>query len=266
MMTSMRVHGVAGAGTLHPVAGSRLTRLGMAILLAAMMLGAMAGIRVEPAAAGQAGVINTDGAGLMAGYEDETVIEWMDAGVRVDLLWGPDNGKYEIRYYGVHGWVWAEYLTPEGVGGGSPSDAAPEVADAPEQPEVTDAPEHWIDVDRSLGTVTLYIGDEPQATYWAAMGFEDTSYGFYATAVGTYYVTWMNPDLQYTPYADNYITHWIGFDAERANGFHSYTKDEHGDIVPNGAGKTAGCVALAPGDIDAVYAFASPGMRVEIHW
>lgn len=250
MMVNMRVRGVAGAGT-------RLPRLGLAVLLAAMMMmAAMAGIRVAPAAAGEAGIINTEGAGLMAGYEDETVIEWMEAGVRVDLLWGPDNGKYEIRYYGVHGWVWEEFLTPEGVGGSAT------VA----EPEAAAEPERWIDVDRSQGSVTLYIGDEPQATYWASMGFEDTSYGFYATAIGTYYVTWMNPELQYTPYAENYITHWIGFDAERANGFHSYTKDEYGDIVPNGAGKTAGCVALAPGDIDAVYAFAHPGMRVEVHW
>ncbi|HWV23537.1 MAG TPA: L,D-transpeptidase [Thermomicrobiales bacterium] len=262
-MKSMGVYGVAGAGTRIPAAGQQLLRLGTAVLMAAVMLAAMGGLRVELAAAGEAGTINTDGAGLMAGYEDETVIEWMDAGVRVDVLWGPDNGKYEIRYYDIHGWVWAEYLTPEGVGGtgGTATVAAPEAA-----PDVTEEPEHWIDVNRSSGTVTLFIGEEPQSTFWASMGFEDTSYGFYATAVGTYHVTWMNPDLQYTPYAENYITDWVGFDSERANGFHSYTKDANGDIVPNGGGKTAGCVALAPGDIDTLFAFAYPGMRVEVHW
>jgi hypothetical protein len=232
----------------------------LALVLAAMMLGAMAGLSAEKAAAGQAGIINTNGAGLMAGYEDESVIEWMDAGVRVDVLWGPDNGKYEIRYYGVHGWVWEDYLTLEGTGGGSAAGSA--VAAEPQAV----VEEHWIDVNRSQGSVTLFIGDEPQATFWGSMGFDDSSHGYNATAVGTYYVTWMQRELHYTPFADNYITHWVGFDAERANGFHSYTKDANGDITANGAGKTAGCVALPPGDIDALYDFASPGMRVEVHW
>jgi hypothetical protein len=231
----------------------------MALMLAVMIFGTLAGLSAEKAAAGQAGYITTDGVGLMAGYEDESIIEWMDEGVRVDVLWGPDNGKYEIRYYGVHGWVWEDYLTLEGTGGSAAVTSA-----APEAEAVVE--EHWIDVNRSQGSVTLFIGDEPQATYWASMGYEDTSYGYYATAIGTYYVTWKQAELHYTPFADNYITHWVGFDSERANGFHSYTKDANGDITPNGAGKTGGCVALAPGDIDAVYDFAYPGMRVEVHW
>lgn len=254
------VQGVAGARTVHGMVRGAAARVGLAIAIAVMMLAGMAAGHAEPAAAGLAGTIVTEGAGLMAGYEDQTVIEWMEAGSRVDVLWGPDNGKYEIRYYGVDGWVWAEHLAPDGVGGGA---EAPVVEDAA---PVIDEPERWIDVNRSTGAVTLFIGDEPQATYWGSLGFDDSSHGFYATAIGTYHVTWMNAELQYTPYAENYITHWVGFDAERANGFHSYTKDANGEIVPNGAGKTAGCVALAPGAIDAVYDFASPGMRVEVHW
>ena len=249
---------VAGTCSFQTRQGNLVLRAGMALMLALMLLGAMAGLSAERAAAGQIGTINTDGVGLMAGFEDESVTEWMYAGERVDVLWGPENGKYEIRYYGVDGWVWADYLTVDGVGGGAASASV-----APAAPVVE---EHWIDVNRSQGSVTLFVGDTPQATYWGSMGFEDTSYGFYSTAVGTYHVTWMNIDLQYTPYADNYITHWIGFDAERANGFHSYTKDANGNIVANGSGKTAGCVSLAPGDIDAVFAFAYPGMRVEVHW
>ena len=249
---------VAGTCSSTSHGSTRVLRFGMAITLALMLLTAFAGLSATPAAAGQAGTINTEGAGLMAGFQDQSIVEWMSAGDRVDVLWGPQDGKYEIRYYGVDGWVWAEYLTVDGMGGGSGGEVAEAAAPV--------AQEHWIDVDRSQGSVTLFIGDEPQATYWGSMGFEDTSYGFNATAVGTYHVTWMNIDLQYTPYANNYITHWVGFDSERANGFHSYTKDANGDIVPNGAGKTAGCVALAPGDIDAVFNFAYPGMRVEVHW
>lgn len=234
--------------------GNRLARISLALMLAVMMLGTMAGLSSEKAVAGQVATINTDGAGLMASFENQSIVEWMYAGDLVDVLWGPENGKYEVRYYGVDGWVWAEYLNLGGQGGGGSASSAAVVQ------------EHWIDVDRSQGSVTLFVGNQAQATFWGSMGWEDTSYGYYATAVGTYYVTWMNPDLQYTPFAENYITHWVGFDGERANGFHSYTKDENGSITPNGAGKTAGCVALAPGDINALYEFAYPGMRVEVHW
>ena len=251
---------VAGTCTMAVGRDHRLVRMALALMLAVMMLGAMAGLTAQNAAAGQAGTINSDGVGLMAGFEDQTIVEWMYAGERVDVLWGPEGGKYEIRYYGMDGWVWAEYLSLDGMGGGS----APDSSGAPAAEPVVE--EHWIDVNRSAGSVTLFVGDVPQATFWGSMGFEDSSYGYYATAVGTYYVTWMQSDLHYTPFADNYITHWVGFDAERANGFHSYTKDANGNILPNGAGKTAGCVALAPGEIDALYAFAYPGMRVEVHW
>ena len=97
------------------------------------------------------------------------------------------------------------------------------------------------------------------------MGFDPTDGGFYSTASGTYYVYWKEAGLTYTPYANAFITNWIGFDASRDNGFHSYTKDANGNILPNGGGKTGGCVALAPGEIDAVFNFASVGMRVEVH-
>lgn len=255
-MGSFAQAGAVERGRSTSSRGNLLVRVGLALMLALTLLGAMAGFSAKEAAAGQAGTINTDGVGLMASFTDQTIVQWMYAGERVDVLWGPEDGKYEIRYYGIDGWIWAEYLTVDGVGGASV---------AYDTPSETVFEEHWVDVDRSEGSVTLYIGDTPQVTYWASMGWDTSDYGYYSTAVGTYYVTWMDSSLQYTPFADNYITHWIGFDWERANGFHSYTKDANGNIAPNGAGKTGGCVALAPGDIDTLYDFAFPGMRVEIH-
>lgn len=237
--------------------GPLLVRFGMAVMLALTLIVAAAGFATTDAAAtALAGTINTDGVGLMADFQDETIIEWMYAGERVDILWGPEDGKYEVRYYGVDGWIWAEYLTPDGSGGGTVDEVPLAVAGEGE---------HWIDVDRSAETVTLFIGDTPQATYWGAMGWDTSDDGYYSTAVGTYYVTWMDSSLQYTPFANNYITHWVGFDWERANGFHSFTKDANGNLVPGGDGPTGGCVAMAPADIQAVYDFASPGMRVEVH-
>ena len=97
------------------------------------------------------------------------------------------------------------------------------------------------------------------------MGYDTSSDGFYSTASGTFYVYAMHEPLAYTAWADAYITHWVGFDTSRFNGFHSYSKDANGNTLPNGAGKTGGCVALAPAAIQAVYDFAYMGMRVEVH-
>ncbi|HVL24060.1 MAG TPA: L,D-transpeptidase family protein [Thermomicrobiales bacterium] len=294
------------------------------------------------ASAGQAATVVADGVGLMAGIDDPTVIATMYSGERVDVLWGPQNGIYEIRYYGIHGYAWAEHLSLDadgdlagGTGGTSGGggvasvgwalvntdvlnvrgDASTDSAvwdvlgtgasvevvgeavngfvpinyygstawvaarflswdgtvtytgtDAPaEEPAGPPPPEHWIDVDRSSGTVTLFVGDEAQASFHASLGYDTSKDGFNSTAVGTYYVYWKEKGLSYTPYADAYISDWVGFDSGRVNGFHSYTKDKNGKILPNGDGKTAGCVALAPGEIDALFDFATVGMRVEVH-
>ena len=320
--------------------GRHWLRLTLAILVAMTALAGAAGLASHQASAGQAATVVADGVGLMAGVDDPSVIAAMYAGERVDVLSGPHNGSiYEILYYGIHGYAWAEHLAldPGGDivgaggsggngGGGSASvgwalvntDFLNVRGDASTSAAVWDVlatgasvevigeatngfvpinyhgstgwvaaeflswngtvtyagedaepaapqPERWIDIDRSSHAVTLYIGDEPQATYYASLGFDTSEDGFNATAVGTYYVYWKEKSLTYTPYADAYITHWVGFDTARVNGFHSYTKDSKGNILPNGDGKTAGCVALAPGEIDAVYDFATVGMRVEIH-
>lgn len=248
--------------------GTAISRLIVAFMLALTLVGAAGAIAPERASAGQVGYINTEGAGLMAGFNDHTIIEWMEAGTPVDVLWGPENDKYEIRYYGVDGWVWAEYLDFDGpapaASGGSGGGQGGATLPVPE-PAAPQTGEHWIDVDRSEGSVTLYIGNEVQATYWGSFGWDTSDDGYYATAVGTYYVTWMDKSLTYTPFAKNYITHWVGFDWERANGFHSYTKNSKGKVVPGGDGPTGGCVALPDHAAEAVYDFAYPGMRVEVH-
>jgi hypothetical protein len=317
-------------------------RLVLAAMLAMTALAGVVGMASHQASAGQAATVVADGVGLMAGVDDPTVIAVMYAGERVDVLSGPHNGNiYEIYYYGIHGYAWAEHLSLDPGGdlfngtGGSGGGGAPAAAgwalvntdflnvrgDASLSAPVWDVyaggtsveviggavngfvpinyngsqawvaadflswdgtvnfaagggapapapdpgPEHWLDVNRSTGMVTLFVGDAPQASYYASMGFDPTDGGFYSTASGTYYVYWKEAGLTYTPYANAFITNWIGFDASRDNGFHSYTKDANGNILPNGGGKTGGCVALAPGEIDAVFNFASVGMRVEVH-
>lgn len=234
--------------------------LAMAAIIVFSAVFAIFGTHGTPAAAtGQWGTINTQGAALMVHPTDHSTILAMEAGTPVDILFGPYEGMYEVRYYGTDGWVWAEYLNVDGVGAVTGSVGGSSGA-------TQGAAEHWIDVNRSNGTVSLMIGNSPQATFNASMGYDTSADGFYSTAVGTYYIYEFDGSLHYTDLADVYIDHWIGFDTYRFNGFHSYSKDANGTILPNGGGRTGGCVALAPGDIDAVWEFASMGMRVEVHF
>jgi hypothetical protein len=72
-------------------------------------------------AAAESGTVATviaDGAPLLAGHDDTTVIDYMEYGATVDVLFGPYNGMYEILYYGQHGWTWTDKLD---TGGGASS-------------------------------------------------------------------------------------------------------------------------------------------------
>lgn len=318
-----------------------LTRLLAVFAVAAVMIASSVVLDTRAQAAGDEGTIANDGVALFAGRDDHSVIATMYAGERVDVLWGPDNGLYEIRYYGIDGWVWAENLWVDGDGGaaadatgsagggdasavvntdslsvradasfdagildylgggtavtviGDPvngfapiaygggvawvyvdylswdgsisySDVAVGGATSP-LPETSNGPERWIDVNRNNGAVTLYIGDEPQATYWGSLSYDTSDGGFYTTASGTYYVFSKYEPLAYTAYAQAYITDWVGFDPERDNGFHSWTRGADGAVLPYGAGNTAGCVGLEPSAAKAVYDFSFIGMRVVVH-
>jgi hypothetical protein len=134
--------------------------------------------------------------------------------------------------------------------------------------ELSDEPtgsERWVDVDRTTRKVRLIIGTTVVATFKAALG-RDQSDGFYATASGTYRIYSKYRDLSYTPYANAYIKYWAGFDPSRENGFHGWTMDANGRVIPGGSGPTAGCVATRPEDAAVIYDFVEIGTRVEVHW
>lgn len=232
-------------------------RLMMAIaIVASVGLGLFRG-GAQHAAAGQAGTIVTDGAPLMVHLYDHTVIDWIPSGARVDIMWQQD-GMTEILYNGQDGWVWDADIAIDGGGGGVGGyTGTVQTADT--------SSEHWIDVNRNTGQVTLYVGNEVYAVYWGSLSYDTSDGGFNTTASGTYYVYSMYEPLSYTPYANNYITDWVGFDPDRKNGFHSWTRDATGAVIPNGSGATAGCVALEPSEAEAVYYFSYIGMRVEVH-
>ncbi len=194
-------------------------------------------VNVRNDASSSAGVLDSYGAG-----------EW------IEVIGNDVNGFSPVNYDGDVAWVASQYLSWDGT---SSNDAGGDSASSSQ--------EHWIDVNAATGRVTLYVGNSVYATYWGSMGFDTSEDGFYSTASGTYSVYAMHDPLAYTPWADAYITEWVGFDPSRFNGFHSYTKDANGNILPNGGGKTGGCVALPRGDSQAVYDFAYMGMRVEVH-
>ncbi len=315
-------------------------RLMLVAAVVALLLAGSIMARSQDVSAGDAATIVNDGSSLFAGINDHTLIGTMYAGERVDVLWGPQDGLYQVRYYGTDGWAWAANLDVDGNGGstatwsdsGSGSSSAWVNADSlsvrtdgsfdagilgyldggtgvdvigdPSNgfvpiaygggigwvyvsylnwdgavnysgggvggatsaiPQASVGAEHWIDVNRNNGAVTLYIGDEPQATYWGSLSYDSSDGGFNTTASGTYYVYAMYEPLAYTPYAKAYITDWVGFDPSRDNGFHSWTRDANGNVMSSGSGYTAGCVGLEPGAAQAVFNFAFMGMRIEVH-
>jgi hypothetical protein len=125
--------------------------------------------------------------------------------------------------------------------------------------------ERWVDVDRGDRIVRLMIGETAVETFRVSVS-RDQGEGFYATAVGSYRIYEKVAELQWTPYAQAYFTYWAGFDPTRFNGFHSWTMDAAGRVLPGGDGPTSGCVSLAPEDARTVFAFVRIGTRVEVHW
>ena len=191
--------------------------------------------------------VATDRLNLRSGASLEAeVLDVLTAGDQLTVTGGERNGFVPVVARGVSAWVWSGYLSYGGP--------------------VEIGPERWIDVNRSTQTVSLMVGEEAIAAYPASLGWDTSDDGFYATANGTYYVFAMNANLTYTPWANAYIIDWVAFDPSRENGFHGWTMDENGNVLPNGAGKTGGCVALEPWAADELYAFATIGMRVEVHW
>lgn len=176
---------------------------------------------------------------------DATVLDLLSQGEEVYVTGFDENGFVPINAHGVSAWVWGEYLSFDG-------------------PVETSGPERWIQIDRSSETVTLFVGDEAVASYWAALGYDSSSDGFFSTAIGTYYVYSKYAPLAWTDWGKAYITWWVAFDPERDNGFHSYSMDSSGNVLPNGDGPTGGCVATAPASAEEIYNFADIGTRVVV--
>jgi lipoprotein-anchoring transpeptidase ErfK/SrfK len=178
-------------------------------------------------------------------------------GERLALLAGPTpDNWYQVQAGDQTGWAYGGLLAFDGAGN----------ALSQWSPGAADGAERWVDVDRTSQTVTLYEGDVVVAAYWAAMGSDPSDDGFFATAVGTYYVYEKYGGLSWTDWGGAWVGDWVGFDLTRLNGFHTYSMDMAGQVIPGGDDPTGGCVALAPAAADQLFAFVSVGTRVEVHY
>ncbi len=215
-----------------------------------LSIGGIGGYAWEAPSSGDAGLRNT------AWVDADALNVRAAASVNadsIDLVYGGDaltvigyesNGYVPISHWSGNAWVLAGSLRWDGSSGS----------------------ERWIDVDRSSSRVNLYEGEALVASYWGAMGMDQSDDGFYATASGTYYVFAKERGLTWTDWGQVYITDWVAFDPMRHNGFHSYSRDENGKVLENGADPTGGCVALDPAAAQHVFDFARLGTRVEVHW
>lgn len=215
-----------------------------------LSFGGVGGASWTPPSSGDAGLstsawVGSDALNVRASpSQDAEAIDLIYAGDAISVIGYEQNGYVPIQHWSGTAWILAA-----GVGYDGPSGA-----------------ERWVDVDRSTSMVTLFEGDIAIASYWGAFGRDQSDDGFYATANGTYFVFTKERGLTWTDWGQVYITEWVGFDAYRHNGFHSYSKDANGVTLPNGAAPTGGCVALGPEAASAVFEWTRIGTRVEVHW
>lgn len=161
----------------------------------------------------------------------------------------------------------------------SPTETAPEPTLPPPGPTATPFPpgpsptpgtpvmtERWIDVNVTTFVVRLMNGETVvQEIAPVGVGVQIDTGEYLSTQTGVFSVNTRNPKLVYDAPFDTYISHWVGFDPIRDNGFHSFLKDAEGNVVDASTGRVSnGCIRT--GEPEAIYAFSEIGMAVVVHY
>ena len=124
----------------------------------------------------------------------------------------------------------------------------------------------WIDVDVSRFIVRLMDGTSVRQEIGpVAVGAAIDTGAYESTQTGIFYVYETDERLAYDAPYNTYINDWVGFDPDKANGFHSFLKDKEGAVVDASTGRVSnGCIRTdAP---EAVFGFAEIGMPVYVHY
>jgi hypothetical protein len=97
-----------------------------------------------------------------------------------------------------------------------------------------------------------------------AVGAQIDTGEYASTQTGLFHVYDKVADLVYDAPYSTYISNWVGFDPDKANGFHSFLKDKTGNVVDASTGRVSnGCIRT--GAEEAIFAFAEVGMPVWVH-
>ena len=97
-----------------------------------------------------------------------------------------------------------------------------------------------------------------------AVGAQINTGAYESTQTGLFHVYIKTPGLQFDPPYNTYISDWVGFDPDKANGFHSFLEDARGTVVDASTGKISnGCIRT--GQSKTIYDFAEVGMPVYVH-
>lgn len=125
----------------------------------------------------------------------------------------------------------------------------------------------WIDLNLNDGYTRLVDGGKVLKELPSAWGYGTTGTAddYFSTPVGLYFVYEKRDELHHDEtYSTGYFRGWVGFDPERANGFHSFILDAQEQVIDARLGPVShGCVRV--GDWQALYNFAEVGMPVIVH-
>lgn len=158
----------------------------------------------------------------------------------------------------------------------SPTEAPPEPTPPPPEPTLPPPPpgptavaapavtQRWIDVNVTTFVVRLMEGETVlREIAPVGVGVQIDTGEYLSTQTGVFAVHNKNVNLVYDAPFDTYISHWVGFDAEKDNGFHSFLKDAVGNVVDASTGRVSnGCIRI--GDAAALFDFAEIGMTVVV--
>jgi len=144
----------------------------------------------------------------------------------------------------------------------TPAPAAPAAATPPPAPPESG---RWIDVDVTRFAVRLMDGRTVVREIGpVAVGREIDTGRYESTQTGLFHVYVKDATLSYDAPYDTYIQWWVGFDPEKANGFHSFLLDERGVVADATVGRVSnGCIRT--GAPRAIFEFAEVGMPVFVH-